>query len=109
MLKLLFGSKKLFMRQTSDLNNETNNIINKKIDEENIIENNSMNKQFINDNNPRKKNFTVEIKKHHSPPTLRTPILLPKIKIFSKKKILKKNSIFQKLKPLDCSIYPLLN
>ena len=47
MLKLLFLSKKKYIKQTSDLNNDTNNNLIKKIDEENILENNAMNKPYI--------------------------------------------------------------
>ena len=98
MLKLLFLSKKKYIKQISDINNDTNNNLIKKKDEENILENNAMNKPYINENNAKNKNFTLEINKHHSPLTLRAPILLPKIKNNFKKENSQKKFNFSKIK-----------
>ena len=98
MIKLLFGSKKLFIRQSSDLSNDSNNNnISRKIEEENLIENNALNVPLNKENNQKKNNYTVEIKKHFSPAALRTPILLPKIKNNFKKENSQKKFNFSKV------------
>ena len=75
MSKLIFN-KKCFIKQISNLNKENNNI-NKNI--ENIIGNSQKDVPFLNNNNINKNDITLEIQKHYSPPSLRSPILLPKI------------------------------
>ena len=84
MLKFLLGSKKLYIRQSQDLNNDSINNINKN-KEENTLGNYLKDKSYLDDNNNKQNNLNFEVKKHHSPSSIKSPILLPKIKNSFKK------------------------
>ena len=84
MLKFLFGSKKLYLRQSQDLNNDSINNSNKN-KEENILDNYLKDNPYLDDNKNKQKNLIVEGKKQHSPSFIRSPILLPKIQNSFKK------------------------
>ena len=77
-------NKKLYIRQPQDLNNDSINNINKN-KEENTLDNYLKDKSYLDDNNNKQNNLNFEVKKHHSPSSIKSPILLPKIKNSFKK------------------------
>ena len=62
MLKFLLGSKKLYIRQSQDLNNDSINNINKN-KEENTLDNYLKDKSYLDDNNNKQNNLNFEVKK----------------------------------------------
>ena len=104
-----FGKKKLFIKQFSDLNNEGILNLNRSVENNLLLENYSKGSSYLNNINNIKNDITEESQKHFSPPSIRSPVLLPKISNIFKKtnnsqkkslpKIMAVSSSFSNLNP----------